>query len=108
MGWFKEQLISKQEVEEFITRNKESWENNPNRNETEKMFYPGRYVKLCLMENGTVIWVPGQVLAMSGTQDRCQMRVALQVSEEIYAHIDLDNTRAVGIDFEKEKQDGVA
>lgn len=108
MGWFKEQLISKQEVDGFIEQNKQSHDNNPSRNETEKLFYPGRYVKLCLMENGKVIWVPGRVLSMNGTQDRCQMRIVFTVFNDVYSHVDLDNSRAVAIDFEREKENGVA
>lgn len=106
MGFFKEQLISKGELDSIIESNKRRFDANE-KGDIEALYYPGRPVKLCVIDKGMVSWVSGIIITMAGSDAQCQMRVALPVGSGFFTSIELENTRSVGFDFEGE-QNGVA
>lgn len=99
MGFFKEQLISKDELETIVESNRHRFD-SATKNETEALYYPGRPVKLCVIEKGIVSWIPGVILIMTGNAGSCQMQVALSVGENFFTSIELDNTCSVSFNFE--------
>ena len=101
MSFYRSQLFSKKDIDGLLENNLIEYNSRQNTS-IEKEFWPGREVKLCLVENGVATWVPGRDLTFSGTNEKCNLQVILNVVENIHFIIVLYDTTTVLFDSSKE------
>ena len=101
MSFYRQQLFTKKEIDAIIDNNIIDYSDKVV-SSTEKEFWPGRKIKLCLSEEGVVKWIPGRVLSFIGTNEKCTLQVAIHIQQDIYFNIVIYDTNTIMFDSTKE------